>query len=600
MKSNRVIFSAQDIFALACGGCVTLIIILIMNRDYPFVGHDYRYFIPHLIDTNLYIRLNGLSIQWYTPSFGGGLPAFPNPQHIEYSIVQGLSFFINPWAAILLSTAGISLIGYYFFFKLLQQKLELDWMSSTLGAMFFLGNGFYIEHLIVGHLGYQLFPLSAVVLYALIDTRNPYLFNSALIAIVIALITHQAGFYFLIILILSLSMALPILFLYKPLMFNLKQITRTAITSMILSVTMIASKVYAIYAFMQHFPRQLFDAYDIGLLQGMIGLFAQLFGVMLLSPILILTRQNPEFLAGAFNNITGTSYGIWEIDTGLSPVLVIILFISLAGAIRSIRTNTKPNVTRSQGLSFILLMLAMWITAEMTLEKGSIFTFTKQLPFLRSLHVNVRFAAAFILPLTIVGAFQYHRYFLKNPRPWLFSVSVLITGLSLLSFFSFSNKVHSRDFSVIASSALHEEIQRGMTFPVTDITDTALAGWNGFAEHSSLYKPYEPIFGYELESFTPDIHPGKIRETSDGYFNMTNPVSLVFPEVNNLYPFERIKVSEREKLEIFLKRGQPEWNMPPTQKILNTLSLVTLIFNMGILFITAARIKTVIRSKSHN
>src|SRR6476619_1822919 len=91
------------------GAGITLIIILLMNRDYQFVGHDYRYFIPRLIDTNLHIRLNGFSIQWYTPSFGGGLPAFPNPQHLEYSIVQLFSFLINPWSAILLTTAGISI-----------------------------------------------------------------------------------------------------------------------------------------------------------------------------------------------------------------------------------------------------------------------------------------------------------------------------------------------------------------------------------------------------------------------------------------------------------------------------------------------------------
>jgi hypothetical protein len=88
MKVKKNIDRVQDGIALACGGCVTLLIILIMNKDYPFVGPDYRYFIPRLIDTNLHMRINGPGIQWYTPSFGGGLPAFANPQNIEYSIVQ--------------------------------------------------------------------------------------------------------------------------------------------------------------------------------------------------------------------------------------------------------------------------------------------------------------------------------------------------------------------------------------------------------------------------------------------------------------------------------------------------------------------------------
>src|SRR5215216_7213206 len=90
------------------GAGITLIIVLLINRDYPLVGHDYRYFIPRLIDTNLHIQRNGLSIQWYTPSFGGGLPAFPNPQHLEYSLVQALTFLVNPWLALLLTTAIVS------------------------------------------------------------------------------------------------------------------------------------------------------------------------------------------------------------------------------------------------------------------------------------------------------------------------------------------------------------------------------------------------------------------------------------------------------------------------------------------------------------
>src|SRR5215208_1909091 len=131
---------AQRMIPHLLGVGITLIIVLLVNRDYPFVGHDYRYFIPRLLDTNLHIRLNGLSIQWYTPSFGGGLPAFPNPQHLEYSFVQWFSFFMGPWPAILLTTAAVSLIGYVYFYKFLNEKLELDWKSSALGAIFFLGN----------------------------------------------------------------------------------------------------------------------------------------------------------------------------------------------------------------------------------------------------------------------------------------------------------------------------------------------------------------------------------------------------------------------------------------------------------------------------
>ena len=51
---------------------ITVLIITFLNLDYPFVGHDYSYLVPRLLDTDIHYKINGLSIQWYTPSFGGG------------------------------------------------------------------------------------------------------------------------------------------------------------------------------------------------------------------------------------------------------------------------------------------------------------------------------------------------------------------------------------------------------------------------------------------------------------------------------------------------------------------------------------------------
>jgi hypothetical protein len=470
-------------------------------------------------------------------------------------------------------------------------------MSSILGAMFFICNGFYIEHLIVGHLGYQLFPLGAIVLYALIDTRNKFIFNASGIAIIVTLFIHQAGFYLFIILLLSLGMALPILFLYKPAICNLKNIARITVISGILTIALTSSKVYSVYALMRHFPREVFDSYNAGFLQALAGVITQLLGVMTLAPIVMLTGQNPELLSGAFTGITGSEYELWEIDTGLSPVLIVFLFLGLAQVIRNIRTGIKPNLAHSQLISLIILMVVIWVTVEMTIAKGMIYTATKQLPVLKSLHVNVRFAAAFILPLTLAGTLQLHRYFLTNSKPLYFAGSILLTVIFLLPFFSFSEITHNRDFNVNSSNILHEKIQSGMRFEVIDITDKS--SWEGFTAHSSSFRPYEPVFGYELESFSPETHPGKIFEVSDGYFNMTNPVSLVFPEANNLHLFERIRVSEREKLEIFVERGQPEWNIPLAQKVLNVLSGIALIFTIGVLFITSAiRIRAAIKNDS--
>ena len=344
LNENRI----EKIITFVCGFCVVSVILLLMNLDYPFVGHDYRYFIPRLLDTDLHIRLNGLSVQWYTPSFGGGLPAYPNPQHLEYSLVQGLSFFINPWLAILLTTGIVSFIGYYYFFKFLTEILAVGWMSGTLGAMFFLGNGFYIEHMIAGHLGFQLFPLAAVILYLLLEMHNKYLYNAIAIALMIAMILYQGGFFIAVVISMSFGITLPMLYLYKPEIFDLKRTSRVVAWAIFLSACIAGSKIYATLSFMKYFPREIFDNYNVGLSQALIGIVAQLFGVMTLMPVFLITHTYSEFLSGSLSNITGAKYGIWEIDTGLSPVLLIILLVGLATLISQICRIRTVKFSRSQ------------------------------------------------------------------------------------------------------------------------------------------------------------------------------------------------------------------------------------------------------------
>lgn len=582
MKNSQSSDRTRSVLAVACGGITILVILLIMNRDYPFVGHDYAYFIPRIIDTGLHIRLNGLTIQWYTPSFGGGLPGFPNPQHMQYSVVQVLSLFLNPWVAVLISTAGISIIGYYFFYKFLNQNLELNWMASTLGAMFFIGNGFYIEHLITGMMGYQLFPLFGVILFALTDKRKHYSYTAAIITIIISMMIHQAGFYLIVILVLSLGMTLPLVFLYKPQIINLRYLGWVAVFAVFLIGAVTASKVYAAISFMRHFPRAIFDVYDVSLFQAIMGMAAQLLGVMNIGPVLIAAGHDPGIFTGILIKLTGAEYGIWETDTGLSPVLIVFLLVGLAKAIPHLHRNRLKNRDRSQLLGLILLALAVWVTAEFAMARGMIYSSTKELPILRSLHINIRFVAAFITPLIILGAYQLHNFFLRNQKTSYFLASALLTIISLLSYFSLSSEIHILGFDAGIASSIHQDIQKGRILPVESIADISV--WRGFSENASSIKPYEPIFGYDLEEFAPQIHLGKILEVDDGYFNMTNPASLVFPELNGLQPFERFKVSEQDQLEIFLERRQPEWIIPTAQNVLNVVSIIGLILTAAILF----------------
>ncbi len=121
---------------------IATFLVAYISRDYPEVGHDFRYFIPMMLDTYLHYRVNGLRIQWYTPSFGGGLPAYPNPQQIQFSLPQALTFLTTPWNATLISTVVFAMAGYFAMYYFLSHTLSLTRQASILGGLFFTLNGF--------------------------------------------------------------------------------------------------------------------------------------------------------------------------------------------------------------------------------------------------------------------------------------------------------------------------------------------------------------------------------------------------------------------------------------------------------------------------
>lgn len=543
------------------------------------MGHDYRFFIARLVDTDLHIRLHGLSIQWYTPSFAGGVPAYPNPQHLEYSVIQALTYFLDAWSATLIVMAAASAIGYYYFYRFLRDRLAFDAFVSTLGAMFFLGNGFYIEHMIAGHIGFQLFPLGSVILYILTDTKQRMLLKAVLLALLFTMILYHAGFIILIILAFSFMMLLPMLYLYKPDSFDIKQLLLTGMLAVVLAVLISSSKLYATSAFMQQFPRLISDVYNVSLPQAFLGILAQLIGMMTFTPIALLAGVDTDLLSGSLYNITGAEYGIWELDISLSPVLLFFLFYGFAKSMSAIRKKSWSKLSPGKVLVIALLILGIWINLELTLARGPIYDLTKHLPVLQSLHVNARFTSAFVLPLIIVGLYQMNGFLEKKRSLPRYAMLAFLTIATMSSYFFLSQDLHSRHLDVSVLKEIKKQVQRGDTFPITQILN--IGDLDGFLLSASTYQTYEVLFGYELEDFAAQTHPGSVYETENGYFNITNPASLVFPELNGTHPFERIKISDREQLEVFLRRGQPDWQIPSTQIYLLYVSLAALVLCLG-------------------
>lgn len=558
---------------------IIFIFISLLNIMLPDVGHDYFQFIPRLLDTHLFYKLNGIKIQWYSPTFGGGLPAFPNPQNIQFSLPQFFTLFIQPWWAVNASLAIFLGIGFltslYFFNKI----AKFEFFASMLGSMFLIGNGFFLQHTIVGHVTFFTYPLISIILICLFDKNIPRYVSSTVLAVAWSIILHQGGSYIFIILFFSLALSLPVLHMIRPDLFDFRRIFLVSLLGSALTLLISASKLSAIFSLMQFFPREIADSFNTPFFFRVWGIIIQILGLQNLFPLLMLKSKTPDLLYRQwFLDFLGTPHGVHELDISISPALTIIL---IAGLVLQIYKLAREKPLRFSFSQFILLAV-IWITFQFITAKGLIYDSLADFPILRSLHVNVRYTSSFILPLTITGAHLLDMWSNNISRTRFITFIIFSNAVFFLSFFPYYispfKELSVRNFKIYRSKLIYQNIEANKIFRVDNIMD--VPDEVTLLRHASNTNSFNVIFGYSNESFFPEFVPGPVRTVTDGYYNITNPASLVFPKVNGLHLFERINVNDRENFEKFINYHEPKWELPLYQKIFNKISLWSLLFSL--------------------
>jgi len=585
----------QRLLVAANGIIIALFSAYFVNAKYPEIGFDYKYFIPRMIDTHLHYRINGLSIQWYTPSFGGGLPAYPNPQQIQFSLTQGLTLFVNPWSAILISIVCFALLGYFGAYFLVHRVLGFHWAAGMLGGTFFSINGFFLGHLGAGHLGYVAFPLLPFFLIALLSPSIPFLAAGVILSLLFGIFVYSGGFYSFVIILLTISISLPLIYLVRPALFEWQRLFRTILFGTILALALAGSKLWAVWSFMRFFPRIAIDQYPVTWYNGLIGLGLQLVGTMILVPLHWLVGRKITSVRSILQGFTGAYVGYWELDLSISPVLWLILGLGCLILLFHILKNPKVTLSRSKRfwVALFMLALAVEITIEFTLARGAIYPRLRELPVLSSLHINPRFGSAFIFPLALLGAITTH-YLLTNWK-WKGFKIIFLTLTNILTLVGMGaflmiplDTMQARTYNVSGLIYIYETIQQGgKTYPVEQIVDQT-NDTRVFDKHASNLTIYDAVFGYNVRdskpnNFKPQLHPGSVWDVQDGYFNMTDPTGLVYPQANGTHAFERIKVSDRANMQRFVNRLQPDWKLPISQHLSDWISLLALIFDLGVL-----------------
>jgi len=588
MKKSALIVLLCTVNLLVIG----VFIIWFLNRSYPLIGHDNRLFMPYMLDSYLHQKINGLTIQWYTPSFAGGRPVFPNAEDLQYSLPQFLMWVVNPWIAILASILIFVTIGFIATHYFLKRLLGLHPLASILGALFFVANGFYFEHMAVGHVTFQAFPLFAVVAIIFTHPRLPKwlggMFLSFLITLLIYTGIHNIPFFLL-----TGILFFPLLYVIKPSLLNWRRILSTALWGGLFTALICGSKIYAVYSFMRFFPRLAQDNYSTNMWTGVVGIVHQLLGTMTLAPFYRLPAG--KFTYGLVVDLaksTGTLYGNWELDASLSPALLLLL---AGGAIAFLSRKPKRRspIDKKRLLAEVCLIFAIWLVIEFTLAKGIIYPHLQNLPILSSLRANVRYVCAFIFPLAVVGAVVFDNWTKKIKPGGVLAAYILLNGIALVSFLSFRDvpKVYlvgerkydymQCDFQPILET--YDKINyEGETFPVEKVVPDA-DPWAIFQENATnLIDPYNTYFK-SLPGYREALHAGPVSDIDNGTYNIIDPTGYLFPEVNQSTMYARIRVADKDKFLDFINRRQPKWKLPIIQQVLNWISLISLIAGFGIL-----------------
>lgn len=540
---------------------------------YPLIGHDFCHFLPRMIDADLHYRVNGLSIQWHTPTFGGGMPAFPNPQDIQFSLPQFLMFVLPPWWANQVAIAIMLVFGFIFFEKFCREALGFSWQAGVLAALFFSANGFYIEHMAAGHVSFQAFPLLGVLLYLLFSPKLDWKLGGALTGLLVGYMVYSAGFYPAIIFALAVLTAIPLVRLMAPQNFNLAHTLKVAAVGVLLGGLISAAKVVAVLSFMENFPRDVSDYFYTdyeNVAQAFIGVVSQLTMMFQFAGMLAAEAFGLVPSGAHFDQLV-----VWviEADVSLSPVLILLLGIGLVDGLFQLRQEKRLAADKGKLLWVGLLLFSFWIVFEFATTEGVIYNTVRQLPLLRSLHYNVRNTAGFIVPLIILGVAVFNRRTTEGRRSALFGGMFVLTFAFLGVYLLLSPNIQVRSCDYTVLQIVSQQIRQGETFPIEQVVEGLDA--ETLLQNASNRTPRDAIFGYLLEDFHILVEPGSVYMQDGEYYNFSHPQGYL--SGNSVELFERFTIDQREMMDVFLQHRQPDWEMTRTQQAAFILSGSTLL-----------------------
>lgn len=542
------------------------------------VGNDFSYFLPSLIDGYFWSQNNGaFSTQWFTPGFCGGLPAFANPQSINYSIPQWLTLFVSPLTAVYSTLLIFAVVGFIGCFLLLYKSFRLSFSIAILGGCLFAFNGFYSQHLLVGHLSFHAFMLTPLLAYFLLKASGKnfdktslpsHALNISIAAILLAYMIYSAA----VILMPAILICIIAIALIHHFMFNsARRFWPYFIAAGIVSSALSAAKLSAAFAFMSNFPR---EYYPLPGANSLSELFAIIFEGLFIGPRAETT--------GIVNK--SWQLGQQEFDFGISIIPLLLLILSLV-LVWQHRSRLIPNIKR-YWLSGLALVLLLSIPLVINIYSPSWHELLKQTPLLKNSSNLFRWLAVYIPIVILISCIGFDRLIKQKKLKLiivLFAIPIAITQHILLDRQYYADQTYSPEaieqaYNHYSQRGTPPTIQRNKLFVDEQKRIYMPQERNDVLVHSeSPMTCYEPLFGYRLEKFPMrPLRPGLINKIYNDHYNFKNPACYVFNEANACQPGEHFRSDQAQQLDNLRHYRPFEFKLPLWQWVSNAISLSTL------------------------
>jgi hypothetical protein len=578
---------------------------LVANRFFgagaTHVGHDYSYFLPQLLNGCFWRAENGpFAIPWFTPALGGGIPFYANPSCIYASLPQLAAFVIGPLAAVRITLIAFGAIGFAGTYALARRTLHASAFASLFGAVAFALNGFFLSRMLIGHLGFHscmLLPaLAHFVLRPLpsgpsaTSERSWSIARDAvLIGAGFAYVFQSGNFYGVLPALIAIGGLAAIVSLRGG---DLRgSMTRLALGGA-LALCLSAAKLAAGLAFVGSFPRNEYplpgaNNLGSGALIAVRALFFEPpvelahdaivhfrwrlarheleYGVTWV-PLVMLCAWSTVALA---RRIARGRSRLEEVDRGT-------MALETAGERRS--TNVRRN------LAFAVLVAALLLPIALNTYEEHWTDLLERVPILGSSSTLVRCFLAYLPIVAAAAALAIDGALPRRARaPIAILATLVLAATQVLRDWSYyANQPYDPRPVERAYAAIDARVP-----PVAEIRvaldangkpSFALDRNDALCTGGSQMLPYEPIFGYRLESFPfGSLHPGPTSDEQDGRLNVKNPALFLFPNQNGGAPGDAFRADQRNDAEALLSYRPFPFEKPLRQHAAEALNVIALI-----------------------